>query len=44
MKKSTTKDRSLHAKELFKSGINVGKDMMGTMSNTLNTWLLPVAQ
>ena len=23
------------AKRLFKSGINVGKDMMGTMSNTL---------
>ena len=26
---------SCYAKELFKSGINVGKDMMGTMSNTL---------
>ena len=25
----------LTAKELFKSGIHVGKDMMGTMSNTL---------
>lgn len=25
----------LSSKELFKSGINVGKDMMGTMSNTL---------
>lgn len=25
----------LTAKELFKSGINVGRDMMGTMSNTL---------
>ena len=26
---------NLSKKELFKSGINVGKDMMGTMSNTL---------
>ena len=25
----------LTAKELFKSGMHVGKDMMGTMSNTL---------
>lgn len=31
------KDRTpgLSARELFKSGINVGRDMMGTMSNTL---------
>lgn len=31
------KDRtpSLSSRELFKSGINVGRDMMGTMSNTL---------
>ncbi len=28
-------DRSLSWKELFKSGMNVGRDMMGTMSNTL---------
>lgn len=29
------RNRTLSAKELFISGINVGKDMMGTMSNTL---------
>ena len=29
------KKPELTSKELFKSGINVGKDMMGTMSNTL---------
>ena len=29
------KNPKLDTKELFKSGINVGKDMMGTMSNTL---------
>lgn len=29
------KNQGLDTKELFKSGINVGKDMMGTMSNTL---------
>lgn len=29
------KNPSLGRKELFKSGMNVGKDMMGTMSNTL---------
>ncbi|MBE6072522.1 MAG: YibE/F family protein [Clostridium butyricum] len=29
------KKPNLSSKELFKSGINVGKDMMGTMSNTL---------
>ena len=29
------KNPDLSGKELFKSGINVGKDMMGTMSNTL---------
>lgn len=29
------KNTKLDTKELFKSGINVGKDMMGTMSNTL---------
>lgn len=29
------KNRNLSKTELFKSGINVGKDMMGTMSNTL---------
>lgn len=29
------KNQKLDTKELFKSGINVGKDMMGTMSNTL---------
>lgn len=29
------KNPDLSAQELFKSGINVGKDMMGTMSNTL---------
>ena len=29
------KNQRLDTKELFKSGINVGKDMMGTMSNTL---------
>lgn len=28
-------DRSLHIKDLFKSGMNVGKDIIGTMSNTL---------
>lgn len=29
------KNPSLNRRELFKSGMNVGKDMMGTMSNTL---------
>lgn len=29
------KNPNLNKKELFKSGINVGRDMMGTMSNTL---------
>ena len=29
------KKPELTSKELFKSGINVGRDMMGTMSNTL---------
>ncbi|WP_394887254.1 YibE/F family protein [Clostridium butyricum] len=29
------KNNDLSRKELFKSGINVGRDMMGTMSNTL---------
>lgn len=29
------KKPNISSKELFKSGINVGKDMMGTMSNTL---------
>ncbi|MDO4556885.1 MAG: YibE/F family protein [Lachnospiraceae bacterium] len=29
------KNTALTARELFKSGMNVGKDMMGTMSNTL---------
>ena len=29
------KNPMLDSKEIFKSGINVGKDMMGTMSNTL---------
>lgn len=29
------KNNNLSRSELFKSGINVGKDMMGTMSNTL---------
>lgn len=29
------KNNDLNKKELFKSGINVGRDMMGTMSNTL---------
>lgn len=29
------RNNSLSSKELFRSGINVGKDMMGTMSNTL---------
>lgn len=29
------KNSTLTRKELFKSGMNVGKDMMGTMSNTL---------
>lgn len=29
------KNRNLSRNELFKSGINVGRDMMGTMSNTL---------
>ena len=29
------KSPDLTRKELFKSGINVGRDMMGTMSNTL---------
>lgn len=29
------KNSTLSRKELFQSGINVGKDMMGTMSNTL---------
>ena len=28
-------NKNISKKELFKSGINVGKDMMGTMSNTL---------
>lgn len=45
-------DPSLSAKKLFKSGMNVGKDAMGTMSNTLilalfgsslNTFILTMA-
>ncbi|MGN0165476.1 MAG: YibE/F family protein [Lachnospiraceae bacterium] len=30
-----SKNPGLNVKELFKSGMNVGRDMMGTMSNTL---------